>query len=216
LPELGYGASALLELSARRLADLRAWVDLAPQPSLSLTLEALRTEPSLFLSRQSVLSVFSTEGYSEVGGFARLRALAWLRLDGSVYGQLFDVGRDGARAEVAARLEPDAFHATVVRLAYGRVLIGDVGYQSVRASLAQRLGRKVRGTAELYGYFYDQPVQGYRASSVYAGTLSYDATERLALLLGASVARSPYSRLDAQTLLRLSYEIDARPRERAW
>lgn len=216
LPELGYGGSALLELSARRLADLRAWLDVEPHRLLRVSVEALRTEPSLYLSRQSVLSVFSTEGYTELGGFASLQARSWLRLEGSGYGEVYDLGRPGARAELAARFEVDRYYATFVRLGYSRVIIGNVGYQALRASLARQLARPLRATAELYGFFYDQAVEGYRASSVYSGTLDYQATARLALLWGASLSRSPYSRLDAQTLVRLSYDLDARPRERRW
>lgn len=216
LPELGYGGSALVELSAGRLADLRAWLDVAPHRALQVSVEALRTEPALFLSRQSVLSVFSTAGYSELGGALRVQARRWLRLEGSGYGEVYDEGRPGARAELGARFEIDRYYATYARLAFSRVMIGEAGYQQLRASLGRRLSRTLRSTAELYGFFYDQPVQGYRTSSVYSATLDYRASERLALLWGASLARSPYSRLDAQTLLRLSYELDVRAREGGW
>lgn len=63
-------------------------------------------------------------------------------------------------------------------------------------------------TAEVYGYFYDRAILGYRASTVYAGTLSYAPAPRWSLLWGASLTRSPYAALDAQTLLRASYAFD--------
>jgi len=61
---------------------------------------------------------------------------------------------------------------------------------------------------EAYGYFYDHPILGYDSSVVYAGTLSYEANARWSLLWGASVLRSPYAALDAQTLVRASYVFD--------
>lgn len=212
-PRLALGTSALLELDSRSLADLRLWLDAEPHPLVRAGLEALRAEPALFLSRQSVLSVFDSGGYDELGGSASVQARSWLRLDAGGYLQRYDEGRPGARGEAAARFAVDRYYATFVRVAYARVLVPRNGYHALRASLGRSLTRKLSSTLELYGYFYDARVLGYRASSVYSGTLSYQALEALALLWGASLSRSPYARLDAQTLLRLSYELDARPRE---
>jgi hypothetical protein len=95
-----------------------------------------------------------------------------------------------------------------VRLSYTRVAAPGNGYHSLRTSLSRRLPRHLTGTLEAYGYFYDNPIRSYDTSYVYAGTLSYDAGTRLSLLWGASVMRSPYASLDAQTLVRASYAFD--------
>ena len=79
----------------------------------------------------------------------------------------------------------------------------------LRAALSSQLLTRVSGTLETYAYLYDGPVLGYRTSSLYAGTLSYAALQELELLWGASLFRSPYARLDAQTTLRLSYSLEA-------
>ena len=92
----------------------------------------------------------------------------------------------------------------------------DNGYHGVRAALSQRLMPALTGTLEAHGYFYDEPIEGYGTSSIYAATLEYAFLERLALLWGGSVAHSPYASLDASTLLRLSYEIDKPARRHAW
>ncbi|HEY3500246.1 MAG TPA: hypothetical protein VGK73_36395, partial [Polyangiaceae bacterium] len=78
IDELTLGTSALLELDSQRFANVRAWLDARPVPLLDLGAEFLRTEPALLLSRQSVLSVFTTDGYEEVGGTFALRALSFL------------------------------------------------------------------------------------------------------------------------------------------
>ncbi|HVR18498.1 MAG TPA: hypothetical protein VMS65_02340, partial [Polyangiaceae bacterium] len=54
------GARALLELDSMRLANLRAWIDTHAAQSLDLGAEVSHSEPALLLSRQSVLSVFTT------------------------------------------------------------------------------------------------------------------------------------------------------------
>lgn len=216
LEELSYGGSALVELDAQSLANLRGWLDLDPHPLLHASVEALRSEPGLLLSRQSVLSVFDSSGYAELGGLASLQACPWLRLEGSGYFEAFDEGKAGARVEGAARVDMNRRRTAFARVAYARVVVERNAYHSLRASLARTLTPRLTSTLDLYGYFYDKPVQGYRSSSVYAGTLNYQADDRLALLWGASLAQSPYAELDAQTMLRLSYDLDAHPRERAW
>jgi hypothetical protein len=208
----GVGASALLDLDSRRLATLRAFADWAPHAALDLDAEYLRAEPALLLSRLSVLSVFTTDAYDELGGGGSLRPLGWLRFDARGHVQLHADGELGSRGEVAARLAPGGRHTTVARLSYARVEAPENGYHSVRGSLGRGLTRRLAGTLEAYGYFYDAPISGYRSSSVYSATLSYQAHEALELMWGGSLARSPYAALDAQTLLRVTYHVDAQPR----
>jgi hypothetical protein len=43
---------------------------------------------------------------------------------------------------------------------------------------------------------------------VYAATLSRQLSTPFSLLIGGSLARTPYAALDAQALVRLSYSID--------
>jgi hypothetical protein len=203
-----FGSAAFLELDSQRLQDLRVWADTSPTERLDLSLEFLHAEPALFLSRQSVLSVFSTDAYDEAGGLASLEATEHITLEGSGFVQIYDADRAGARGRLATLVSPDPARRTLVRLEYGRVLAIDNGYHSVRASLRQRITRSVDGTLEGYAYLYDEPIAGRITSTVYATTLGYQATDALHLLWGGSLAQSPYARLDAQSLLRLSYEFD--------
>ncbi len=208
-PRASAAASAILDADALRLADSRVWADLELSKPLSLSLEYLHTEPALWLSRQSVLSVFSTDRFDEAGGVATLRASPRLRLEGAAFVSLYADHRPGARSEGTAALTPDAL--TVVRLSYVRVLAPSNGYHSLRSSLSRRLPEQLAATLEAYAYFYDHAIRGYRSSSVYAGTLSYEPQSRWSALWGASLSRTPYAALDAQTLLRLSYAFDYAP-----
>ena len=211
LDELALGASALLELDSQRFADVRLFVDATPVRMLDLGASFSRAEPALLLSRQSVLSVFTTDGYEELGGTFVLRALEFLRFEGNGYLQFYAGTGPGARGELAARLASGRAYPMFVRVAYARVIAPENGYQSVRVSFSKKLSREIGSTLEAYGYFYDESVLGYRASSVYAGTLSYQVSDPFQLLWGASVAHSPYAALDAQTLLRASYQFDQPP-----
>ncbi len=210
------GGALLFDLDAERASDLRLWLDAALHERLDVTLEFFRAEPALMLSRQSVLSVFSTDAYDELGGYLTLRVLRGLSLETSGYVEFYDDSRPGARGEAAMRVQVGRVHPTLVRVAYARVLAPENGYHSLRSSLSRRLFSRLSGTLEAYGYVYDELVQGYRTSSVYAGTLSYQALEALELSWGASLAQSPYAAADVETVLRATYVFDAAPRRDGW
>ena len=208
LDELSAGGTILFELDAERIQDARLWADATPLEPLDVSLEYLHTEPALFLSRQSVLSVFSTDAYDEAAAFARLALHERLSLEGEGALQLHDDGERGARGEAAVRILPGATRHTLVRIGYARVLSVESGYHSVRASLRRRIAVALTGTLEAYAYLYDRAIFGHLSSEVYAGTLTYQATDALDLLWGASLAQSPYAALDAQTLVQARYRLD--------
>jgi len=214
--EASLGASALLDLDSGRFADARFWLDATPHPLFDLGAEVLHAEPALLLSRQSVLSVFSTDGFDELGGTLTAKLLRWLRLDTNGYIESYRGTGPGARGELAARIALGRDYPTLLRVAYSRVIAPKNGYQALRISFSRKLSRCFSSTLEAYGYFYDQPIAGYTTSSVYAGTVSYQALDSLEFLWSASLAQSPYAASDAQTMLRASYHFDTpmRPRQR--
>lgn len=83
-------ASAILDADSARIADARVWLDVTPLRPLTVSAEYLHTEPALWLSRNSVLSVFSSDRVDEAGGRAELRVARWLSFDGSSYLSVFD------------------------------------------------------------------------------------------------------------------------------
>ena len=203
--KLSLGGAAVMELDARRVADARLWGNFAPLSALELELEVLHAEPALFLSRQSVLSAFSTEAYGEVGGSARWKVWRELTLTGSGFVQIHDSEDVGQRSEIGARIAPGRGDGTLVMLSMSRVSALDNGYVSMRNAWRQRIDSRFRTTIEAYHYRYDEPIAGYETSSVYAGTSEWVFTRRVSALWGASFAHTPYAAADAQTQLRLRY-----------
>ena len=176
IEHLALFADAILELDARRLSDARGWVDTTPIDELDLSIEYRHTEPSLLLSRTSVLSVFSTSAYDETGVFAKLEAAPRVTVDASGFAQIYDGSRPGGRGDVAGTFVVDRARRTLVRLSYARLVAPENGYHSARASLSQKLLPPVTFTLESYLYWYDHAVRGYRTSSVFAWTLGIRRT----------------------------------------
>jgi hypothetical protein len=208
-------ADGILELDARRLSDARAWIDATPLPPLDLSFEYRHTEPSLLLSRTSVLSVFSTSAYDETGGFAKLTASRRVSVDASAFAQIYDGSRPGGRGDAAATFVADSGHRALVRLSYARLVAPDNGYHSARASFSERLLPPLTFTLETYLYWYDRAVRGYRSSSVFAGTLGFRPRGPFGALFASSLAQSPYARMDAQAMLQLTCDLDFSGRRRS-
>jgi hypothetical protein len=208
MDEVSAGGNLLLDVDARRIADGRLWLDTTPLPELDATLEFLHTEPALLLSRQSVVAVFSTSAYDELGGFVVARPLPLLALESGGWLQIYDQGHPGARGEIVARLAADRSMRSTLRVSYTRVLAPDNGYHGLRASVARRITEALTGTAEAYAYFYDEAIREVGTSTVYAAMLTWQAARALNLLAGTSVVRSPYALFDAQAQVRLAYDFD--------
>ena len=202
-------AYGVMDADSGGVADARVALNVRPSQKLAVTTDYLHANPALFLSRQSVLSVFSTAAYDEVGGEATYHVVKPIVLGASAYAQFFGPERQGMRARGWLRLAPLRGDRLVVQVYYGRVVEPDNGYHSTRLSLRYRVAEPVVATAEQYIYFYDAPIRGFSASSVEAANVEWEATRALRLLLGGMVSRSPYAALDAQTLLRAIYEFDA-------
>lgn len=210
------GGSLLVELDSGSIADLRLWGDAALGRSLDFDLEYLRTEPALLLSRQSVLSVFGSDGYHEAGGTLTWRMAQGVSVASGGFVQLYDDRQPGARFDGQLRFVRSGRYRTHASLGYARVLAPDNGYHSLRAVLSRELLATLTGTLQFYAYFYDEAIQGYSTSNVYSATLEHALLENLDLLWGGSLARSPYASLDASTQLRLSYRFDAPARRHSW
>ncbi len=208
-------ASAVLDTDSTRLSELRLFTDYRPLEQVLISGEYLHAEPALYLSRQSVLSVFSMDAYDELGADVDFTPWGWLR--GSVYGyaQLPDDVGWGARTGGQLRIRPSggALRRFEWQSGYARVLLPEGGYHSLQTGLSAELAPRLAGYAQWYGYFYDRELNGYRASNVYALNLDFQALERGSVLWGLSAARSPYAELDLQTLLRFNYALDFSTRQ---
>jgi len=205
---LSGGATASAELEAERLSEARAWLDAAPARALDLSFEWLHTEPALFLSRQSVLAVFSDAKYDEGGGRGALRPTDRITLEGGGWAELYSGSRPGARAEATLQVLTNRSRTAFARVTYARVLTPDNGYHSLRSSFSQRFLTYLAGTIEAYAYLYDHAIRSCRSSVVYSGTLEYRPSGAVAVLWGGSLVHSPYANLDAQTQVRLAYDFD--------
>jgi hypothetical protein len=202
--------AGLLDADSTQLADALAAVDVRPVEAADLTAEFRHSDPRLLLSRQSVLSVFSTSQYDELGAAATVRFELPLEVGAAGYLQWFGPDATGTRLRGRLRLALDSAQRSFVSATVGRVKEPQNGYSSLRVSVSYLVVEPLRTTAEHYSYFYDTPVLGVSSSSVEGVSTEWAVVDKLRLLVGGSFARSPYATMDAQALVRVVYETQGR------
>ncbi|MBW2458079.1 MAG: hypothetical protein JRI68_26480 [Deltaproteobacteria bacterium] len=207
MDELAVAGQASLDVDSWGPSDIRAVADVYPLEALSIAAEYRYTVPALFLSRQSVLSVFSTDAFNEVGGAASYRIWEALRIGAQGYVNLFDDGTTGWRTTGNARLAVDPADRLILRLGYTRYTGPVNGYHQVRGAAAYQVIDPLRLTAESYGYFYDEAIRDTSAAWLGALNGEWSFSKHWATLLGGSVAVTPYAEVDAQLLARLRLRL---------
>lgn len=201
-------AIGLLDIDSLRVSEARVAVDFVPARTVDVDIEAQHTTPSLLLSRQSVLSVFSTDAFDEAGGVVSWRPIRLLTLSGAAYVDFFEDSRRGGRGHGEVRLTPPGWSGFGVGLRYGRVVETVNGYTVLRAAAWASPMQRINVRAETWAYLYDQPIDDISTAVVGAGTVGYRFSPAVAVDVGGSVARSPFSLLDAQALARLVLDFE--------
>lgn len=193
-----------MDVDSVGVADARTWLELDPHERIGGTVEFHHAQPDLLLSRQSVLSVFTTDAFDEAGAEFTARVTESLDVAPFGYVQWFPEQRTGARGGLRVSTELDR-KRTRVSWSYSRVLVDDTGYHSLRTALHRSLTATVTLFGDAYYYAYDQPIEGHSGSSVYAGSCGWDVGRGFDLLLGGSLASTPYAEADLQSTLRLRF-----------
>jgi hypothetical protein len=212
IQHLELSADALFSSEASRFSDLRlaALVDAirSDDAGLFVRAEVLHTVPSLLLSQASVLSVFSFEEITEAGGMLSAQLPHRVQVDASAYGQMYQEGSPGMRAELSAQFRLDDKDSFFARAELGRLDTSDNGYWMLRASLGCRLPYDMKALGDAYFYRYDDEISGYRWSSFYAAHLAYQPDAAWNARIGGSLTTSPYASFDLQALARVEYQFE--------
>ncbi len=210
LEEAALNVRALVDLDSSAVSDAVATVDIHPAEVWDLAVTYRRVTPSLLLSRQSVLSVFSVDRFDELGAGAAVYPMRqWaLEIEGAL--NRVESGDPGYRGEVGVTLRPDGAGRWTLLFDYARVGEDLNGYHSLHMAARYHLAHPVSIVGEHYSFLYDRPVRRLGSSNVEGASLEWQAAEAWNLLLGGSAVRSPYARLDAQLLLRVVYAADSR------
>ena len=207
MDEVLVGGVGTADIDGGHLVEVRGFADVMPLDALTTTAEVLHTNPSLFLSRGSVLSVFSLDTVTEAGGEVAYRLTPAWTVAGSGHVQWF--AEDGTGYRLGGRTRARLGSNLVAQVKYSRVTEEDLGYHGLRGSLSMELSKAWTATTALQHYLYDRAIRGVESSSYGSATLEFGQPEdSWRLMLGGFATRSPYATLEAEALARLSIDLD--------
>jgi hypothetical protein len=203
------GSLALAGAAMFNTVDARfSEVDLGPryQPNDNVELAAgyRRTAPDLLIPRTSIFSVFSDTSRDEAFASVFYAPSRWLSfyVDGR---GLFIEGEKGADVTVRATARPDRRSPTSLSL-QGRVLkLPSNGYVSGRVSGTHQLQHAIFVSAELDGYWFDQAINGSRASVTAAGSAAYSFSPQWRLTCSVLGSTTPTFVSRVEAFARLVY-----------
>jgi hypothetical protein len=190
-------------LEEARLAEAKLQALWQVTQKITVTADVQRTEPDLFLDRDSIFAVFSEEVRNEAGGEAVWRVLQplsisadwhWLNVEGG-HGE-----RGGTRA---------TFH-TPQGGSYGvelRLLTEpDNGYKQARVFATRKL-HQFLVTVDLDAYWLEQEINTQKHSLMATATCGFPINSRWDAMIAGSLGTTPYFERRVELIARLTYKF---------
>jgi hypothetical protein len=159
------------------------------------------------MSRQTVLSVFSTEAFDEWGAEGEIEPLLGWRAQAFGFVERFAEGELGWRSGGRLRYRTPDRRASV-GTGYHRTVETENGYHALRAFISIAPWEPLTLTADGFLYLYDVPIADFDSSLVGSLAASWRLERRVEVTAATTLASSPYASVDAQVLTRVRVELD--------
>jgi hypothetical protein len=205
--QLTLTALGLLSAAEMRLAEARVTAAYQARKDLFLDVELSQTAPDLFLSRASILSVFSEESRTEAGAVVSYRPLHELRLRGA-YHLLGNEAGLGHRGEVGA--EATVAPGAAVGGEAGALQLDEDGYLHARLYVRAEPQRHLGCSFDTDLYRLDEPRHGTRLSARVAATVRWDPAPRWRLVLTTMAGSDPLYETRWEAMAKVAFAFERR------
>jgi hypothetical protein len=201
-------------LPERRLAEVSAALSTSLTSKLHVTADFKRVEPSLLLSRNSILSVFTTSVWTEFGGGATYSLGRHLHAGVDAHLRA-EPGADGSGSELGSDLrarvswEPGR---TIAGLELFNLDAYANGYFGARVWARRNLG-KAFVTGDVLGTYFREDVNGQRESVTGTLTAGYQLPLGFTAVLSGSAGMTPYLEQSYDLMAKLAYNQTYRTAE---
>lgn len=209
----GLGAYSVYD---ERFSEVAGRVTYIATPHLYLEADARQVAPDLFLSRNSILSVFSDTTRTEYGVGATYELRKGLTVGGSYHLALEPRETEGTSstyqgAEADARVEWHRGH----QLAGAELLYLDAfenGYTALRVFGKQEFGRMF-GAVDILGYLFRHDVNGESSTVTGAITAGMSIAKGLSAVISGSAGMTPFLERTFAVMGKLVYNQTYQSRE---
>ncbi len=194
---LGYGGYAL---DRSQLAEASASAVVRASSSVQVSADYRYTVPSLFLSRDSILWVFSDSSREQAGANVRWSPVRAWTVD---LGGAYLITENGARATGRCTWRPDRRGAVGLEASY--LDTWDNAYALGRL-FASRLFGPVAATVDLQAIRFDRTVNGETSSLVGSASVGYPIAPGLTATVAGSAGATPWYKNRFDVLAKLVYQ----------
>jgi hypothetical protein len=182
------------------LAEISASAVARPASFISVSADYRYTVPSLFLSRDSILWVFSDASRDDLGLNLHLTPVRAWTVD---VGGAALISQSGFRAGGRATWRPDRRGAVGLEVSY--LDASDNGDLYLRIFGSRRFG-DVAATLDVQYMSFDKPVNGETSSLVGSASLGYPIAAGLTATLAASAGATPWYQNRFDVVAKLVYQ----------
>jgi hypothetical protein len=216
---LTFTANGTWSLEAGRLAEAGLVALWAATPKVFVNLDAKMVTPDLFLSQNSILSVFTDKDRTDLGGGVRYQ-LSESTSVGADYHALIEPTGEASGTELgheaAARLEwehgPARAGGEVTYLTAGGLGSEKNGYVGGRVFGRRELGRAFFA-GDVVVHSFQQEINGYKLAVTGSISTGYDLGGGWATVLAGHAGVTPFLEQQADLLVKLVYNSTYRTRE---
>ncbi|MGC4114860.1 MAG: hypothetical protein QM765_09675 [Myxococcales bacterium] len=214
---LTFGGHATWAIDARRFAEGDLAITWQPTAKLQATIDVRRTAPDLFLSRNSILSVFATQTRDGYGGDLDWRPVRLLRLQADYHYLRF-----GAEDGPLGDLSDESGHEAALRAGFhlqpgltagvqGRWLeTSGNGYVQGRLFATWAITDALLLAIDADLYRFKEPIRGQTHSYTGSASLTWQLTPQWAAAVTGIASYSPYFESRFEGLFRLVYNFSTR------
>jgi hypothetical protein len=214
-----FTANGTWSLAAERLAEAGLVALWTATPKLFVTFDAKQLSPDLFLSQNSILSVFTDKERTDLGGGVRYQLSQSTSVGGDYHALLEPTGEAGKTElghEAAARLDwehgPARAGGEVTYLTTGGLGAEQNGYVGGRVYGRRELGRAFFA-GDVVVHSFKQEINGYSLAVTGSISTGYDLGGGWATVLAGHAGVTPFLEQQADLLVKLVYNTTYRTRE---
>jgi len=220
-------AAAVLDTTSWKPQELRLRTDIYPMSNLQVSPGYSFTDPTLFLSRYSIFSIFANEANHDAGLDASYRLIRRIRV-GAGYHHQFLVGSKGTNVDYAGNgtRQGDAasVRADFILGPRDQLLTGveyrfldrpENGFHSLRGYGAFYFTPQLSTAADVLVYFYEKTIPRFYASDGAGGKRSMDASlsvayewQRWRFVANGGVSANPLMQTAVFALAKAEYQLD--------
>ena len=196
---------AALNLAEMDLAEARLNSSLFVNSDFAIDVGWSLTRGDLLIPRTSIFSVFTDIGHNRISAHVGWEPDPYWGVDASFDALLRDGEWLGHDVSLRGTTYREPTHRSRIGLELRQLKEDENGFVMARALTMLQVSDALRIGGDLYGYLYDEAINGSDGSVLGHVSLGYDFSPAVRLVGTASAGSSPYASYELEGMIRFAY-----------